>query len=440
MSDLLLKLDDFIKSNALFTKEEKVLLAVSGGFDSMFLLFYLHNNSYNISVAHCNFSLRGEESDGDENFVKGFCESRNIEFFTKRFNTIFFAESNGISVQMAARNLRYTWFEELSIENGFTKIITAHHKSDNAETMLINLVRGTGLKGIEGIQMISGKIARPLLCLSRHELKQISQFNKFEYREDSSNSDDKYFRNKIRQSVIPEFYKINHSFEETMSQNAMIFSQANKFIKYFLEKLNKKTVKINSDKTLVNIEELLKCPQPQFVLYSIISEFGFNAAVCSEIFKSLKGISGKSFYSATHIVLKDRSDLIIQQIQTEENPEYVISAKMTYLNTINHQWLFKISGNKTINIEPTKAKIDFKKLKFPLTIRKWQTGDKIKPLGMKGTKKISDILIDKKLSKIQKKKTWVVVSENNVVWVSGLVISDDYKLTENTKKVYEMSI
>lgn len=440
MADLLLKLTDFIKSNSLLTKDERFLLAVSGGFDSMFLLNFLYDNKYNVTVAHCNFDLRGEESEGDEELIRNFCNERKIEIMVMKFNTLFYAVSNSLSVQMAARNLRYSWFQNLCIEHGFTKIVTAHHKSDNAETMLINLVRGTGFKGLEGIHPVAGNIVRPLLCLTRYELKQISNYYKFDFREDSSNTDDKYFRNNIRKNVIPEFYKLNHSFEDTMYQNAVVFSHTNKFVNYYLDKIRKKIINKSNENLLINIPELLKCPQPQFVLYSIVSEFGFNAAVCTEMFRSLEGISGKSFYSATHIVLKDRNELIVQLIITQENPEYVVSAKMTYLKTIHHQWLFKISGNTTIINNNEKVKVDFKKLKFPLTIRKWQIGDKIKPLGMKGTKKLSDIFIDKKLSKLQKNKTWVVESENNIVWVSGIVINDDYKLTEATKKVYEMSI
>lgn len=440
MTDLISKLDDFIKSNSLFGTDEPVLIAVSGGFDSMFLLNYLYLHKYNLTVAHCNFNLRGDESEGDEDFVVKYCEEKKIKCFVKKFDTAYYAESNGLSIQMAARELRYNWFDKLCLENGISKIITAHHKSDNAETMLINLARGTGLKGLEGIPLQSGKIVRPMLCLGRNELKQISMFFPVEFREDSSNSDDKYFRNKIRHHVVPEFTKINHSFEDTMFQNAGIFLQANRFIQHYLEKIKKKIITVDEDKTLINIEGLVGSPQPLFVLFSIVSDYGFNAAVCNDIFNSIYSISGKSFYSASHIVLKDRNELIVKLISPEENLEYVISAKMNYLKTIHHQWLFKIYGDKTISSLPHKAMVDFKKLKFPLTIRKWQKGDKIKPLGMLGTKKISDILIDKKISKLQKQKTWVVISGEDIVWLSGLVINDDYKITENTKKVYEMSI
>ncbi|NUM32729.1 MAG: tRNA lysidine(34) synthetase TilS [Bacteroidetes bacterium] len=440
MTDLISKLDDFIKLNSLFDKDEKILIAVSGGFDSMFLLNYLYLHNYNISVAHCNFNLRGEESNADEKFVLNYCNEKKIECFVKKFDTVFFAESNGLSIQMAARELRYNWFDKVCLENGISKIITAHHKSDNAETMLINIARGTGLKGLEGIPLRTRKIVRPMLCLSRNELKQISMFFPFDFREDSSNSDDKYYRNKIRQHVIPEFIKINHSFEDTMYHNAIIFLQANGFIQHYIEIIKEKITSFEEDKVLINIDGLLKSPQPQFVLYYLISDYGFNASVCNDIFNSLSGISGKSFYSSTHIILKDRNELILRLITPEENPEYMISAKMSYLKTIHHQWIFKIYGDKTINKLPHTAMVDFKKLKFPLTIRKWQKGDKIKPLGMAGTKKISDILIDKKISNLQKQKTWVVVSGKDIVWLSGLVINDNYKITESTKKVFEMSI
>jgi tRNA(Ile)-lysidine synthase len=421
--------------------EDTLLVAVSGGMDSMFLLTYLFNKNYKLAVAHCNFGLRGDESDGDEHLVKTFCDTNGIKIHLKKFDTQKFADSNGISIQMAARDLRYQWFYELCEMSGYTKLVTAHHKTDNAETILLNMARGTGLKGLEGISALSGNTIRPLLCLSRTEIETAVKELDVTYREDSSNSSDKYYRNRLRQNVLPEFKEINPAFENTMQTNAEIVKQANTFIHHFIETFKKEGLKKKSDSIEIDGNILLKWPEPKFVLFSILNEYGFNASSVDDIFHSLNGLSGKQFFSATHRLILNRDQLIIATINEISFQSYTITEDTKTIETPHHHWEFGIEFSKfQIPISSNQASFDFDKLTFPLILRPWQQGDKIKPIGMTGHKKISDILIDKKISLYEKGKTWVVISKNELIWVSGLVVSDDFKLSSNTKKAFNLSI
>jgi tRNA(Ile)-lysidine synthase len=435
------RLDLFIINNNLLKLEDTLLVAVSGGMDSMFLLTYLLSKNYKLAVAHCNFGLRGDESDGDEHLVKTFCETNGIKIHLKKFDTQKFADSNGISIQMAARDLRYRWFHELCEMGGYTKLVTAHHKTDNAETILLNMARGTRLKGLEGISALSGNTIRPLLCLSRTEIESAVKELDITYREDSSNSSDKYYRNRLRHHVLPEFQKINPAFENTLEANAEIVKQANTFIHHFIETFKKEAVKNKNDTIEIDSETLLKWPEPKFVLFAILNEYGFNASSVDDIFHSLNGLSGKQFFSATHRLILNRDHLIIATINEISFQSYTITEDTKTIETPHHHWEFEIKfANFQFPISSNQASFDFDKLTFPLILRPWQQGDKIKPLGMKGHKKVSDILIDKKISLHEKNKIWVIISDNELIWVSGLVVNDDYRLNETTKKVFCLSI
>ena len=445
MTELMLKLDDFIHSKQFITDSDSLLVAVSGGIDSMFLLHYLISKNYKISVAHCNFDLRGDESEGDERFVKRFCKANSLKLHVKKFQTALYAGIERISIQMAAREIRYFWFNDLCESNNYTKIVTAHHKTDNAETILLNMVRGTGLKGLEGIAPIKGNKIRPLLCLSREEIESFVSEKKIKYRNDSSNLSDKYYRNRLRHHVLPELKEINPSFENTLQANADIISQANGFINYYIENIKKEIITVTNDSILIDIEGLVELPEPKFILFNLLTEFEFNAAVVNDIFDSLKGISGKLFFSSTHRLIINRDQLIIERISKEDLPTYQIYSNTINLETPHHSWVFEISNSISSKADQISnfmnvACFDLEKISFPLTIRLWQKGDKIIPLGMKGHKKVSDILIDKKLSLPQKEKIWVVISKKEIIWVGGLVINDDFKITTDTKKVLRMEI
>jgi len=435
VSKFFLQLDKFIQTKGLLKPEEKLLMTVSGGVDSMLLLKYLIDRKYNVIAAHCNFGLRGEESDGDENFVKTYCYENKVVCHKKRFNTQHYAKANGISIQMAARNLRYHWFDELVKAEGYAKIITAHHKTDNAETVLLNMVRGTGLKGLEGISAISGNIIRPLLNFSRDEIEDSAKELNLKYREDSSNANDKYYRNKIRLHVLPFLKNINPAFENTIQNNAEIIHEAGAFINFFINQIKEEiTVRKSLDEFVLSKNLLLQQPEPGFVLYSVLSEFGFNASTVKNIFRGLTGISGKQFLSATHRLVTHQQHLIVQPIKHEHLESIRIGKDLKNIETQHHHWNFEVLDKIEFSFAKNEIVVDYEKLTFPLTIRLWEKGDKIKPFGMIGHKKVSDVLIDHKISISDKEKIWVLVSDEKTVWITGLVMNEDFKITDSTAK------
>jgi len=441
MAKLLEKVRDFIKLKELIQPNDQLLVAVSGGLDSMFLVNYLINANYNVAVAHCNFELRGDESAGDEQFIKTFCEAKKIRCYVKRFETENYAKTHGISIQMAARDLRYEWFNTLCQNEHYTKIVTAHHKTDNAETILLNMVRGTGLKGLEGIKPITRNIIRPLLCLSRDEIAEAAKKLNIAYREDSSNLGDKYYRNRIRHHVLPKLKTINPSVEDTFERNADIAAQANRFINQIMETIKKEIIIEDKNLIKINIKLWLNQPEPKFVLYHIIDGYGFTKSVSDDIFQSVNSLSGKQFYSQTHKLIKDRDYFILEPFVAMDFQIYEVFEETKSILSSHHHWNFDILNKYPKQIgAKNEAFLDFKKLNFPLTIRLWQHGDKLQPLGNIGHKKVSDLLIDKKISVIEKEKIWVVISGEDIVWVSNVAVNEKYKLNPDTLKCFKISI
>ncbi len=437
------KLDKFILHNHLISKSDNLIVAVSGGMDSMFLLSYLQAKGYKLTVAHCNFGLRGTESDLDEALVKSYCQTHAILFYSKTFETTAYATQNKLSIQMAARELRYTWFDELCQLNteGATKIVTAHHKSDHAETILINMLRGTGLRGLEGIAMISGKVIRPMLCLTRDEVETAVNNLKITYRNDKSNESDKYHRNRLRLNVIPELKKINPEFENTFLDNSKIAKQASSFIAHYMATIESELVSLSANQTHICVSELLKKPEPLFILYAILVKFGFNASSVDNIYLAMNGLSGKQFFSNTHVLTINRGQLIIQKKQVESFETYCVNRDTKQICTPHHNWFFEeINKDENQPLAKQEACLNGDNLIFPLSLRPWQQGDKIRPLGMKGSKKVSDVLINKKLSRIEKEQIWVLVSGKDIIWISGILLSDDYKIQADTKKVLLVKI
>jgi len=438
MSDSFQRLDDFIQSNALLMVDDKLLLAVSGGMDSMFMSRYFLDRGYTFGIAHCNFGLRGAESDADEALVKEFCLKKDIPFYVNHFKTEEFSKKNGISIQMAARELRYQWFNQLCDENHYAHLVTAHHSTDNVETVILNQLRGTGLKGLEGIQMRSGNKVRPLLCLSRNEIEQAVKMLDIPYREDTSNQNDKYYRNRIRHHILPQFAKINPAFEQTFFQNSLYVKQGSTFIDHFMERIKKDILSSSALGILIDPQKLKKWPEPEFILHNILSPFQFNSAQIVDIYKSIGSISGKMFYARDHRLVTQTNQWVLEIISNNIAEEHTVTNNTDKLTTEKHQWQFETTQSKVIEREKNSGCFDLEKLNFPLTIRKWNHGDKIKPLGMSGHKKISDILIDRKLSISQKDNTMVLVSGKDIIWVIGIQISEDFKVTPNTNKIYKV--
>jgi tRNA(Ile)-lysidine synthase len=434
------KFKAFITTNQLCKKNDKVLLTVSGGADSVVMAHLFHTVGIEFAVAHCNFKLRGKESDEDEAFVEKLTKDIfKTDFFTIHFNTDAFAKEHKLSIQQAARELRYTWFEKIRTENKLSFIATAHHADDQLETFFINLMRGTGISGLSGIPLKQNNIIRPLLFASRMEIEKYAKTNNLEFRNDSSNQSDKYLRNKIRLKLFPLLEKINPSFRDTISQSIQNLKSTELIYKEQLQKLNLKHTEKNEEVRIeINRLKALK-PGPHY-LYELISEYGFNRSSCQDIFKSLEGISGKQFYSPTHAIIRDREHLIIypNQIIMEQESEYLVVFGTSELSVPMHLKFSEIKNSEDLQFKrgDQVAMVDMDRLTFPLVIRKWHEGDFFYPLGMKTKKKLSDFFIDNKMSLKEKSDTWLLCSCKEIVWVIGHRIDERYKVRPKTINIF----
>ena len=412
-------------------KNSTFLLAISGGVDSMVLAYLFRINNINFSIAHCNFKLRGDESDGDELFIKKYAENNEVNFFCKKFETALFAKKNKISIQMAARKLRYKWFKDLSSQEKFDYIVTAHHYDDIIETVFINLSRATSISGLTGIKKIDGKIIRPLLSFKKNDIINYSKEHQIKYREDSSNVDEKYVRNKIRHSILPEFEKINPNFSSTFSTTLANLSTVERIYQNFISEEIKKIIEFGDDIVKVNIKKLKKSSEPKTILYEIIKQYNFSDL--DSIFSCINSESGREFFSNTHYLVKDRQNYLISKIINnvfmeinESTDKISIPISMTF--NLN----FSSNQNKSNKI----ALLNYNKLSFPLTLRSPKKGDWFIPSGMKGKKKLSDYFIDNKFSMIDKKKCLVLCSQEDIVWVVGCRVDERYKLVGTQEKAY----
>ena len=440
-----------IKNTHLFSSEEYILIAVSGGVDSVVMCELFFRAKFRFAIAHCNFQLRGKESDGDESFVQNLALKYNVPFFSKKFNTKIISKKESVSIQMAARAIRYECFDELRKKHNFTYIATAHHQDDSTETFFINLIRGTGIAGLHGILPKQGKIIRPLLFATKAELSKFAASEKIAFREDSSNSSDKYLRNRIRHHVIPLLKELNPNFEFGILENINRLKHVE--IIYRAEIENKRSFIVESNDTgatNLSIDKLKELEILSPYLYEFLKPYNFNAATTLEIEKSLNGNSGKQFLSPTHRLIKDRKFLIIEprtketfnKSQRGKDEEKILvkkNQKESQVNTFSLQYKI-LNVDSELSNDIKTASLDLEKLTFPLVIRKWKQGDSFFPLGMKGKKKLSDFFIDKKLPLNQKENTRVLISDNKIAWVIGLRIDDRFKITSKTEKIFFCSI
>ena len=430
----------YINKHKLFGKNSLLLVAVSGGKDSMTLCNLLQETGYTFSVAHCNFNLRGKEADSDEKFVTDYCKKKKITCFHAKFNTKAYAENKDISIQMAARELRYNWFNELIEEHEFDYLLTAHHTNDNIETFFINLLRGSGINGLKAILPKQGKLIRPLLFATRAEIDVYVKENKILYREDSSNREDKYLRNHLRLHIIPAFKKLNPSFEQTLTGEIEVLQQTNLILNKEVEKQRKNLLIKDGDTLKISINKLAKTTASKLILFELIKGFSFNSSQASDIYNSLQAQSGKTFTSPTHSIIKDRDFLIIKpKTDNDIQSEFLIKEEDTEIKyPIKLKISFLKGGIDTIptkEFTTNKAFIDADKITFPLTLNKWKQGDKFMPLGMKGFKKLSDFFTAEKASLFDKQNQWIIRSRNDIVWLVGKRIDDRFKVTTATKNI-----
>ena len=428
------QLREYIISNNLFELKDKLLVAVSGGIDSMFLLYALIQLDYKIEVIHCNFCLRGDESDKDADFIQKFSEDYNIKSHIRKFDTLRFAKEKKISIQMAARDLRYIYFEEIRLLSGCNYVAIAHNSDDDVETFFINLIRGSGIKGLSGIRNKIEKIVRPILSFSRNEISDYVTSNKIPYREDSSNLSSHYIRNNFRNNIFPLLSDINPSFKKTVLNQISIIDQFYQMNSLIIDKDLKKMKSKLTDGFKIKLFDILSKKSPKLYIYELFVYYGFKDF--DSIYLAIKsGESGKFFLSDNFRLLIDREYIYLKENSFFDNHIYNIDQNSKEIDNpikLNFLISYKINLLKTSK----KAFLDFDKLTFPLRLRKWQNGDFFYPLGMKSKKKLSDFFIDQKLSLFKKDDIWLLCTNNDIVWVVGYRIDDRYKVTDNTKKMY----
>ena len=427
------KVQNFISEKFLFSKEDKLILGISGGADSVCLMLLLLELDYNFELAHCNFNLRSDESDEDEIFVRKLAKEYQLRIHVKHFETKNYANENKISVQMAARDLRYAWFYDLLASENAKYIATGHHANDDIETFFINLVRGSGLKGLLGIKAKTDSIVRPLMAVSRTEIEEFLKENDIFFRKDSSNTSLKYLRNKIRHELIPLLTEMNPSIQKTISAEIKILEGIAEVYYQKMEEVKKEIVQNEEAIIQLRISDLLALKPLNTYLYELLNSYGFSTI--DKIAEALNVQSGKQFFSSTHQLLIDREFIFISELDVKKNELIIVEETTNFIKSPIHL-NFSKSDNIKWKDDLNSAQVDLEKLQFPLTLRKWKDGDKFIPLGMKTFKKLSDYFIDNKFSLLEKKKQWLLCSGKDVIWVVGHRIDNRYKLEPKTKKVY----
>ncbi len=414
---------------------QRILLAVSGGVDSMAMLHLFLKAGYTISVAHCNFQLRGDASDEDERFVQQMCEQLKVPFHGKRFETNKHAELHGCSIQMAARELRYVWFKELMQVYSYPLLATAHHLNDNLETTLLNFVRGTGISGMKGIPEKSNNIIRPLLAFTKNELVSYANRNKITWCEDVSNETDDYDRNLLRHQVIPKLQELNPALEQTFKLTNHRLQGATAVFQLGLHHLREQFVTEEKDRMTISTELLQYISFPEVVLWELLKDYGFNYTQCADAVAAANQ-SGKMFLSSGHKLTIDRKAWIVAPLAAEMKAIKVYpNDKKVTLGTL--ELTIGPCNNKSFSTKPLEAKLDADKITFPLTWRRWQEGDTFIPLGMTQRKKLSDFFIDAKVPRIDKDVATVLESNGEIIWVVGYRIDNRYKITPHTKNILQ---
>ncbi len=420
----------YIERYGLLNQGDTVIVALSGGADSVALLHILLSLRYKCVAAHCNFHLRSEESERDEQFVRSLCQEWHVPLYVQPFDTEVYARTNRLSIEMAARDLRYVWFRELAAQVQAQAVAVAHHADDQAETMLMNLVRGTGLRGMCGMPVRNGIVVRPLLCCTRQSIEDYLRTRHIPFVTDSTNAQTDYRRNKFRLVVLPALEQINPSIRQTLAEARNHFAGYRLIVQTYMEQAAARLVREKDGRLHIDTERLLSGPAPETVLYELLSPYGFNAAQIAQLYAALGSTPGKRFESPTHCAIKDRTEIIIDKKRDRRQAAPEID----------------------LNIRPRRATeqfpaadahvafFDADKLRGPLSLRHWQAGDTFCPIGLKGKKKISDFFTDIKLDLQQKQDVWLLLSGNEIAWVIGFRMDDRFKVTGQTRQIAEISV
>lgn len=430
----------YASEQALFEEDSRVLLTVSGGIDSVVMVHLFAKAGIDFGIAHCNFCLRGQESDGDAAFVEKLAQRFQVPFYLKTCDASAYAKAYGVSIQMAARDLRFAWFEELIKEQGYTAYATAHHADDAIETYLINQLRGTGISGLHGLLPKNGNLIHPLLFATRNDIKNYVKEQGIAYREDSSNKSTKYMRNSLRHQVLPVFETLQPNYREVLLKNMQRFAAVEHIYQQEIEAFKQMHIQKKEDCLQIPFAVLKTLPYAETYLYEIIKVYGFAFSHAEEMMQSLsEGVSGAQFFSDNYRILRDREHFVLSELPAKEKAFFMLNEKEGKTEQpIGLEW--KCTTDKTLVADPKTALLDFDKLQFPLVLRKWEKGDFFVPLGMKGKKHLSDFFIDSKLSLIEKEKVWLLVSGRDIVWVVGQRIDDRYKVQAVTTQVLNVRL
>ena len=434
----------YVAENDLATHDDRILLTVSGGVDSMVMLSLFTRSGYSVGVAHCNFQLRGAESEEDEVLVEEEAKKYGVEFYNKRFETTAEMERTGESMEMAARRLRYAWFDTLSRGQGYTAVAIAHHADDSIETFFINLLRGTGLRGLTGISTQVGRIIRPLMFASRKEILEYAVANRIPFREDSSNRSTKYLRNKIRLGLIPRIREINPKFTDLMRRNIERLTDTQLFIDAAVAHMREDVVTQADGIATIHVERIEAAYPRNFAVYELLSsQYGFKGDVCDALCRALsEAATGRRFYAREYVATVDRGRILVERIAPGDACEVTVEqgTQRSYCgNMVLYFEACDIDDIRAYDVPEQVALLDADLLRYPLRLRRWREGDTFIPFGMEGRKKVSDYLIDRKVSLPEKQRQFVLLSGDEIVWLVGRRIDDRYRLTDRTENVLRIT-
>jgi len=436
------KVQTYIQRHQLLTPGGRIIVGVSGGTDSVVMIHILMSLGYDCLIAHCNFHLRMDESNRDELFVRNLAKDLKIPYYSIDFETTKYAEEHKISIEMAARDLRYSWFYELLYNQDAQAIAVAHHADDSIETMLMNLVRGTGLKGLTGIQPRNHKVVRPLLCCTRLELETYLVHHDLEHIEDSTNTSSDYQRNKFRNEVLPLLLEINPSVRQTLYDSLERFEGNWTIYQQAIDKMKMEIVQTKPGLVKMDIDGIKRQVHIPTLMYELLHPYGFGSSLIEQITDQLDGESGKVFYSDTHRLVKDRKYLLISEKEENYSEEYSINEDVSVIEfplpmKISKQF---VTSGFEVSKELNRIHVDATKLSFPLVLRRWKEGDSFFPFGMKQRKKVSDFFINNKLSLLEKEQSWILVSNHEIVWIVGQRLDNRFCVSKETKEVVEFKI
>ncbi len=437
------KFEAFVREQKLFDKNDRVLVALSGGVDSVVLATLMLRSGYTFSVAHCNFHLRGEESNRDERFVRSWAEKNKIKLFVSEFDTYEYMQQKGISLEMAARELRYSMFKNLMTSHGFSLLATAHHADDSAETFFINLLRGTGIAGLHGILPKHDNIVRPLLFATRKDIFDFAKVNNIPFVEDSTNEETQFLRNKIRHRLFPLLKDLCPNFDTVIKKDIDRLRETEIVFRSVIERLRADIIEKESNICKINIDRLRKLHPIRILIYELLSEYGFNETDSNNVLASLDKESGKQFFSKTHRLLKDRNYLFITPLNADQHQErYLLNESQNMVNEPIHLVLETLEDLTFVNISKDRniAMFDKDMLQFPLVLRHWKQGDAFVPFGMNKSKKLSDFFTSEKYSLIEKQQQWLLCSGNDIIWIVGRRTDNRYRISEKTKTILKIEI